>query len=57
MLTAAYPRPRLPLIPDEACRGGSFAVKSVAAFTWNGWQPSAVYAGPAYGWPLVPEID
>jgi hypothetical protein len=25
--------------------GGSLAPVRVAGFTWNGWQPSAVYAG------------
>lgn len=27
--------------------GGSLAPVRVAGFTWNGWQPSAVYAGQA----------
>ena len=26
--------------------GGSLALVRVAGFTWNGWQPSAVYATP-----------
>ena len=31
---------------DQAtCRGGSFAVESVAAFAWNGWQASSGISG------------
>ncbi|KGK42996.1 hypothetical protein LH51_02440, partial [Nitrincola sp. A-D6] len=28
-----------------ACQGGSFAVESVAAFAWNGWQASSGISG------------
>jgi len=30
---------------QAACRGGSFAVESVAAFAWNGWQASSGISG------------
>ena len=31
---------------DQAtCRGGRFAVESVAAFAWNGWQASSGISG------------
>ncbi|MDX5336449.1 MAG: hypothetical protein LPK13_10215 [Marinobacter sp.] len=30
---------------QAACRGGSFAVESVAAFAWNGWQASSGVSG------------
>ena len=30
---------------QSACRGGSFAVESVAAFAWNGWQASSGISG------------
>jgi len=34
--------------------GGSLAPVRVAGFTWNGWQPSAVYAGMLAGLSFVP---
>ncbi|MBQ0747662.1 MAG: nitrile hydratase subunit alpha, partial [Marinobacter sp.] len=30
---------------QAVCRGGSFAVESVAAFAWNGWQASSGISG------------
>ena len=30
---------------QAACQGGSFAVESVAAFAWNGWQASSGISG------------
>jgi|GEM_PF-6105540 len=30
---------------QAACRGGSFAVESVAAFAWTGWQASSGISG------------
>jgi len=30
---------------QTACRGGSVAVESVAAFGWNGWQASSGISG------------
>jgi len=30
---------------QTTCRGGSFAVESVAAFAWNGWQASSGISG------------
>ncbi|MEP4391905.1 hypothetical protein, partial [Marinobacter sp.] len=36
--------------------GGSLAPIRVAGFTWNGWQPSAVYAIPGYT-PLMLAIE
>ena len=32
-------------VSQAACRGGSFAVESVAAFAWNGWQASSGISG------------
>jgi len=32
-------------VNQAACRGGSFAVESVAAFAWNGWQASSGISG------------
>jgi len=32
-------------VVQAACRGGSFAVESVAAFAWNGWQASSGISG------------
>ena len=31
--------------PQATCQGGSFAVESVAAFAWNGWQASSGISG------------
>jgi len=51
-------------VSQAACRGGSVAVESVAAFAWNGWQASSgisgnlglEYAAPSFGewFPHVP---
>ncbi|KDE41127.1 hypothetical protein ADINL_0352 [Nitrincola lacisaponensis] len=30
---------------QAVCQGGSFAVESVAAFAWNGWQASSGISG------------
>jgi MFS superfamily sulfate permease-like transporter len=32
-------------VSQATCRGGSFAVESVAAFAWNGWQASSGISG------------
>jgi len=32
-------------VSQAACRGGSVAVESVAAFAWNGWQASSGISG------------
>jgi len=32
-------------VSQAACRGGSVAVESVAAFAWNGWQASTGISG------------
>jgi len=32
-------------VNQAACRGGSVAVESVAAFAWNGWQASTGISG------------
>jgi len=32
-------------VSQAACRGGSLAVESLAAFAWNGWQTSSGISG------------
>ncbi|WP_166262172.1 hypothetical protein [Marinobacter salicampi] len=32
-------------VVQAVCQGGSFAVESVAAFAWNGWQASSGISG------------
>jgi len=44
--TVSYPAPDdFDGVNQAACRGGSFAVESVAAFAWNGWQASSGISG------------
>ena len=33
------------LLSQLTCQGGSFALESVAAFVWNGWQPCSGISG------------
>jgi hypothetical protein len=33
------------MCPQTICQGGSFALESVAAFVWNGWQACSGISG------------